>query len=68
MVGEHPAFGGVAPVHVSGSAHYSGHALDINGGPGGEPGSLDRLAARLGGYKVLWRVAGHFDHLHVECG
>jgi hypothetical protein len=43
--------------------------LDINGGPGGEPGSLDRLFARLRGRpgiaELLWRVKGHFDHLHV---
>lgn len=70
QVGEHPAFGGVAPVHkhYPPHDHYSGGALDINGGPGGEPGSLDRLAAmlRAGGWNVLWRVSGHFDHLHVD--
>ena len=68
-VGEHPAFGGVAPVHVNGSYHYRGLAIDVNGGPGGEPGSLDALYARLQGkpgvVELLWRVKGHFDHLHV---
>lgn len=29
-VGEHPAFGGVHPVHTSGSLHYVAQALDIN--------------------------------------
>jgi hypothetical protein len=69
QVGEHPAFGGVAPVHVPNSYHYKAMALDVNGGPGGEPGSLDALYNRLKGHagivELLWRVAGHFDHLHV---
>lgn len=34
-VGEHPAFGGVAPVHTDGSHHYSANALDINYNGGG---------------------------------
>lgn len=29
-VGEHPAFGGVAPVHTKGSHHYANNALDVN--------------------------------------
>lgn len=29
-VGEHPAFGGVDPVHTSGSQHYEGDAIDVN--------------------------------------
>lgn len=33
-VGEHPGYGGVAPVHTSGSHHYSGNAADINYDPG----------------------------------
>ncbi len=70
-VSEHPAFGGVHPVHVPGSAHYAGRALDVNADnfPGGEPAALDRLYAMLqrlpGISQILWRVAGHFDHLHV---
>lgn len=70
MVGEHPAFGGVAPVHVPNSRHYIGQALDINadGRPGGEASWLDRLAPRLRalGWFVIWRAPGHFDHLHVQ--
>lgn len=73
-VGEHPAFGGVAPVHTQGSYHYQGRALDINADshPWGEARALDWLYARLlplynsGVIKeLLWRTAGHFDHLHL---
>jgi TP901 family phage tail tape measure protein len=70
-VGEHPAFGGVAPVHAKNSYHYKGMAIDVNADsfPGGEPAALDRLYSRLknmpGVVELLWRVAGHFDHLHV---
>lgn len=32
-VGENPAFGGVAPVHVKNSNHYTGHAIDVSGDP-----------------------------------
>ncbi|HEX6020630.1 MAG TPA: hypothetical protein VFZ00_01460 [Solirubrobacter sp.] len=69
-VSENPAFGGVHPVHVKGSLHYRGQALDINADnwPGGEPKALDRLAAQLKGqgWHVLWRVPDHYDHLHVD--
>ena len=70
-VGEHPAFGGVSAVHSPNSYHYRGMALDINADtfPGGEMAALDRLYARLknmpGVVELLWRVADHFDHLHV---
>lgn len=32
-VGENPHFGGVTPVHVSGSYHYKGRAIDVSGDP-----------------------------------
>lgn len=70
-VSEHPAFGGVNPVHTKGSKHYVGRALDVNYGPGGqnaaEAAFLDRIAPmlRAKGFDVLWRVPGHFDHLHA---
>src|SRR5690606_15556664 len=35
-VGEHPAFGGVHPVHTKGSYHYKAGAIDVNYGPGGQ--------------------------------
>ena len=71
QVGEHPAFGGVSGGHVPGSYHYQGRALDINwpGGGGMEMRKLDWLNSRLrsmpGVKELLWRTAGHFDHLHV---
>lgn len=49
-------------VHVHGSAHYAGRALDLHSS------DLDGLATafRAAGYHVLWRVPGHFGHVHVE--
>ena len=76
-VGENPAFGGVAPVHVPNSYHYRGMALDVNADsmPGGEMKNLDRLFAWLNSNRaalniaeLLWRVPNHFDHLHVAMG
>ena len=32
-VGENPHFGGVDPVHVPGSYHYKGEAIDVSGDP-----------------------------------
>jgi hypothetical protein len=32
-VGENPHFGGVTPVHVPGSYHYKGEAIDVSGDP-----------------------------------
>jgi len=73
-VSEHPAFGGVHHVHAHHSAHYSGNAIDINVGrgvyerPRGYAGRFDRLASNLRaeGYTVLWRTAGHYNHMHVQ--
>lgn len=71
QVGEHPAFGGVGR-HAPNSYHYRGQAIDVNAdgqGQAFENKRLDSLAARLRGMpgvaELLWRVAGHFDHLHV---
>jgi hypothetical protein len=72
-VSEHPAFGGVHHVH-HGWAHYAGRAIDINVGRGVNEahsaygGKFDRIAAsaRRAGYTVLWRVAGHFNHMHIQ--
>lgn len=49
-------------VHSRASAHYDGLALDFHSS---DP---DRLAAlfRETGYRVLWKVPGHYGHLHVE--
>jgi hypothetical protein len=72
-VSEHPAFGGVHHVH-HGWAHYSGRAIDVNVGRGvyeahsGYGRKFDAIAARAraAGYTVLWRVAGHFNHMHIQ--
>lgn len=72
-VSEHPRFGGVHHVH-HGWAHYAGRAIDINVGRGvvearsGYANRFDHLAAELRseGYTVLWRVAGHYNHMHVQ--
>lgn len=49
-------------VHTHGSAHYAGLAVDLHSS------NLDGLAAafRNAGYRVLWRVPGHYGHVHVE--
>lgn len=73
-VSEHPAFGGVHAVH-HGWAHYAGRAIDVNIGVGMQEAynssarhRFDLLAAsaRAAGYTVLWRVAGHYDHIHIQ--
>lgn len=73
-VSEHPAFGGVHHVH-HGWAHYAGRAIDVNIGRGVTEASnrltrsrFDAIAARAraAGYTVLWRVAGHFNHIHIQ--
>ena len=72
-VSEHPHFGGVHRVH-HGWAHYAGRAIDVNVGRGvvearsGYAGRFDQLASELRseGYTVLWRVAGHYNHMHVQ--
>jgi hypothetical protein len=49
-------------VHSRGSAHYEGKALDF------QSSNNDSLSAlfRQAGYRVLWRVPGHYGHVHVE--
>jgi hypothetical protein len=49
-------------VHSRGSAHYDGRALDF------QSSDMDALAEtfRRAGYRVLWKVAGHHGHVHVE--
>ena len=72
-VSEHPSFGGVHHVH-HGWAHYAGRAIDVNVGRGiYEANSryahrFDQLAteAREAGYTVLWRVPGHYNHMHIQ--
>jgi hypothetical protein len=51
-------------VHSRRSAHYEGRALDF------QSSDPDGLSAtfKLAGYRVLWKVPGHFGHVHVEQG
>lgn len=73
-VSEHPSFGGVHHVHARHSSHYSGNAIDINVGRGvyearsRHAHTMDQIAAeaRAEGYTVLWRVPGHYNHMHIQ--
>lgn len=49
-------------VHAGGSAHYAGRAVDLHSS------DLDGLAGAMRsiGYRVLWKVPGHYGHVHVE--
>ena len=49
-------------IHSRRSAHYAGLALDF------QTSDPEGLAAtfRQAGYRVLWKVPGHFGHVHVE--
>ena len=49
-------------VHSRGSAHYDGMALDFQSSDNDGLSELFRQA----GYRVLWRVPGHYGHVHVE--
>ena len=49
-------------VHTRDSAHYDGLALDFHSS---DPDALSALFREMG-YHVLWKVRGHFGHLHVE--
>lgn len=70
-ISEHPAFGGVDPVHTRNSYHYKGRAIDVNYYPASrEPGVLDAVAAWIRGNvdpvtELLWRTKGHYNHLHL---
>jgi hypothetical protein len=46
-VGEHPKFGGVAPVHTEGSHHYNRDAIDVNYRGGGRWGNEAQALAWL---------------------
>jgi hypothetical protein len=49
-------------IHSRGSAHYAGLALDLQSS---DPDALSAVF-RFAGYRVLWKVPGHFGHVHVE--
>lgn len=73
---EHPKFGGVHAGHMKGSLHYSGRAVDLNYGPGGQNAremaffdrNMGRFRAMFPQLGVLWRTAGHFNHAHIDTG
>ena len=71
-VGEHPAFGGVDPVHSENSWHYRNGAIDVNADhfSQGEMAAIDEIAGhiRAAGFNVLWRTTDHWDHLHADIG
>jgi hypothetical protein len=67
--------GGPMGTHARNSAHYDGRAFDMYAAPGNQEWTNPKLKAqfdalaekfRAEGFKVLWGVAGHFDHMHVE--
>ena len=49
-------------VHTRRSAHYLGLALDFHSS---DPDGLAAMLRRAG-YGVLWKVPGHYAHVHVE--
>ena len=76
---EHPVWDRVDPVHVQGSHHYrntsgtGADAFDANYGAGTsarEMAFFDQWAPVIAamGLRVLWRVAGHYNHLHADLG
>ena len=72
-VGEHPHWGPVGR-HSPNSQHYTGNAIDVNYGPGGQNATETKFFdANVAAFKaafpwafVLWKAAGHFDHLHAD--
>ncbi len=76
-VSEHVAFGGVSPIHPTGSPHYMEMAIDVNAEkhPDGSPVAdekaiLDEIDVfvRSQGFSTLWQTVGHWDHLHIVDG
>lgn len=74
-VSENPFFGGVTPDEHKGRGHYEGRAIDVNIRYGINEAThpkwgpdFDKLAVRARnlGFIVLWRVEGHYDHMHIE--
>lgn len=80
-LGEHPRYGGVSNVHVRGSWHYDGLAVDVNYGPPGTSSTERRKlltaleVAESMGLGVIHARDGrvgsartHTGHLHVDVG
>jgi hypothetical protein len=49
-------------VHARRSMHYAGLAIDMIST---SPDALADAMRQLG-YRVLWKVPGHYGHLHIE--
>jgi hypothetical protein len=73
-ISEHPKFGGVGGMHT-GTSHQEGRSIDVNVGTGvveaNDPvwgPKFDEIAAqaKAAGYTVIWRSAGHYNHMHIE--
>lgn len=72
-VGEHSHWGRVGR-HSPNSQHYNDNAIDVNYGPGGQNAIETRFFdANIAAFKaafpwafVLWKAAGHHDHLHAD--
>lgn len=72
-VGEHSHWGPVGR-HSPNSQHYSDNAIDVNYGPGGQNATETKyFDANIAAFKaafpwafVLWKAAGHHDHLHAD--
>lgn len=68
-VSEHPAFGGVDfGAHSSGSAHYSGQAIDVNWNGANETSRINEIVglARDYGLRTIWQYPGHYRHGHFD--
>ena len=59
-VGENPKFGGVAPVHTTGSYHYSGRAIDVSGDAALMRKFAHRVAKKYGSKlaELFWQGSG----------
>lgn len=72
-VGEHSHWGRVGR-HSPNSQHYDDNAIDVNYGPGGQNATETKyFDANIAAFKaafpwafVLWKAAGHHDHLHAD--
>lgn len=74
----HSQFGGQElGQHSANSRHYKDMAIDVNVGTGLEEANDPAAGARFdalqqqldaAGYNVIWRKAGHYNHMHVSVG
>ncbi|MFZ5852300.1 MAG: tape measure protein [Actinomycetota bacterium] len=70
-VAEHPAFGGVSPVHAPNSRHYSGRAIDVNWAAGTSAAEQRMLAKIVPvghsyGLRSIFMTKGHYGHAHFD--